>query len=270
MKVISIVSCKIFEDEIVHLLEHDKKMGEVLILKNESSEEIVRKLGKAGVPCQEIVLRDIETCRNFRNLQQNRDAGLILVLNILEVVDKVKNSTRLKMNVYEAILKMALFSDGLLLFYGLCGNAFKDIEKDFEYLERPFVLLRDAEGNIVDNCLCATLGSKKAFMEAKKDLSGENREGKTFMLTPMWAANWEKMVVANGFARSLEALEESKRVFKTARYTKVAKINTGIKYKHNFEPKVREFAAFYEFGITEIKAEQVIFERCYSELKHSL
>lgn len=270
MKVISIVSCKIFEDEIVHLLKHDKKVDEILILKNESSEDIVRKFEKTGVPYQEIVLKDIETHRNFRNFQQNRGAGLILVLNILEVVGKGKNSTRLKMNVYDAILRMALFSDGLLLLYGLCGNVLKDIEKDFNYLDRPLVLLRDAEGNIVDNCICATLGGKKAFMEARKDLSGENKEEKAFMITPMWAANWEKMVVANGFAQSLEALEESKRVFKAARYTQVAKINTGLKYQHNFEPRVREFAAFYEFGITEIKAEQAIFERCYSELKHSL
>jgi hypothetical protein len=75
------------------------------------------------------------------------------------------------------------------------------------------------------------------------------------------------MVVAKGFARSPETFEESKLVFKAARYTQVAKINTGLKYQRNFESRVREFAAFYNFGITEIKAEQAIFEKCYRELK---
>ena len=267
MKVISIISCKIFEDEIVHLLEHDKKVDEILILNNGSSEDIVRKFGEVGVPCREIALKDLETHRSFKSLQQKGSSGLILVLDILEIVGTgQKQRARLKMNIYDAILKMALFSDGLLLLYGLCGNVLKDVEKDFKYLKCPLVLLRDAEGEIADDCICATLGGKKAFMEVTKDLRGE----RTFMLTPMWAANWEKMVLANGFARSLESLEESKLVFKAAKYTQVAKINTGLKYQHNFELRVREFATFYEFEITEIKAEQAIFERCYTELKQSL
>jgi len=59
-------------------------------------------------------------------------------------------------------------------------------------------------------------------------------------------------------------------VFKDARYTQGAKINTGLNYQHNFESKVREFAAFDGFGITEIKTNQAIFKMCYSDLKHSL
>ncbi len=266
MRIISIISCKIFEDEIVHLVDQDEEVDEVLILKNESSEDIIRKFGEIGHPCRELTLKNVEAHRSFRDVQHERDEELMLVLNVLEVIGTGKQRTRLKMNIYDAIMRMSLFSDGLLLLYGFCGGVLKNIEKDFTHLERPLVLLRDAEGNIVDDCICATLGGKQAFMETIRSLRGE----RTFMLTPMWAANWEKMVVANGFARDMGSLEESKLVFKAARYSHVAKINTGLKYQHNFESRVREFAAFYDFGITEIKAEQAIFERCYSELKHSL
>jgi hypothetical protein len=266
MRVMSIISCKIFEDEIVHLVEHDEEVDEVLILKNGSSEDIVRKFGEIGCPCRELTLNNIEAHRCFKDVKHVDGEGLMLVLNILEVVGMGKKRTILKTNVYDAILKMSLFSDGMLLFYGLCGNLLKDIEDDFKYLECPLALLRDPEGNIVDDCICAALGGKRAFMEKIKGFRGE----RVFMLTPMWAANWEKMVVANGFARNLENLEESRMVFRAARYTQVAKINTGLNYQQNFESRVREFAAFYGFGITELETDQAIFEMCYSELKHSL
>jgi hypothetical protein len=266
MRIMSVISCKIFEDEIVHLVEHDEEIDEVLILKNESSEEIVRKFGEIGYPCRELTLKNVESHRCFKDEKHVDDEGLMLVLNILEVAGVGKRRTGLKMNVYDAILRMSLFSDGMLLFYGLCGNLLKDIEEDFKYLECPLVLLRDSEGNIVDDCICAALGGKKAFMEKIKEFRGE----RVFMLTPMWAANWEKMVVANGFARSLETLEESKLVFRAARYARVAKVNTGLNYQQNFESRVREFAAFYDFGITELKTDNVLFEKCYSELKNSL
>lgn len=266
MRIMSIISCKIFEDELVHLVEQDEDVDEVLILNNGSSEGIVQKFGEIGCSCRELTLENVEACRCFKNVKHMGGEGLMLVLNILEVVGMRNRTTRLKMNVYDAILRMSLFSDGMLLFYGLCGNLLKDVEKDFKHLECPLVLLRDSEGNIVDDCICAALGGKKAFVEKIKSFRGE----RVFMLTPMWAANWENMVVANGFARSLETLDESKLVFRAARYTKVAKINTGSNYQENFDSRVGEFADFYNFGITEIETDPVIFERCYSELKNSL
>jgi hypothetical protein len=42
MRIISIISCKIFEDEITHLVEHDEEVDEVLILKNGNSDIIAR------------------------------------------------------------------------------------------------------------------------------------------------------------------------------------------------------------------------------------
>lgn len=267
MRIMSIISCKIFEDEIVHLVEHDKEVNEVLILKNESSGEVIRKFGETCYPCREFSLKNVEACRCFKDKKQEADdEDLMLVLNVLDIYGTGKMRKGLKTKVYDAVLRMSLFSDGILLFYGLCGNVFKSLEEDFRYLRCPLALLRDPEGNIVDDCICAALGGKKAFIEKIKEFRGE----RVFMLTPMWAANWEKMVVANGFARDLETLDESKLVFRAARYTRVAKVNTGLNYQQNFESKVREFADFYDFGITELETDQALFEKCYNELKHYL
>ncbi|HII00191.1 TPA: DUF1638 domain-containing protein [Methanosarcinaceae archaeon] len=263
MQVMGIISCNIFEDEIVHLVENDREVGEVIIIKNENSGGIVRKLEKIGCPFREVNLVNVDEHRFFRELHLENAEGVVLVLNILEIVGVNQRRTRLKLNVYDAILRMSLFSDGLLLLYGLCGNLLKDIEADFECLNCPVITLKDSEGNIVDDCVCATLGGKTSFIEVVKSLEGN----RTFMLTPMWAANWEDMVVANGFARSLELLEESRMVFRVSKYTQVAKINTGLSYQHDFHSKVYEFADYYGLDVREIEADLEIFERCYSELK---
>jgi hypothetical protein len=157
MKIVSIISCKIFEDEIVHLIEHDEEVDEVLILKNEISEEILRKFDEICCPCQEFTLKNVEACRCFKDKKHvDGDEGLMLVLNILDS-DTGKMRRGLKMKVYDAILRMSLFSDGILLFYGFCGNLFKDLEEDFRYLKCPLVFLRNPEGNIIAGCICAAL-----------------------------------------------------------------------------------------------------------------
>jgi hypothetical protein len=266
MQVMGIISCNIFEDEIVHLVEHDREVSKVIIIKNENSGGIVRKLEKIGCPFREVNLENVDDHMFFRELQLENDVGVALVLNILEIVGVNQRRKRLKLNVYDAILRMSLFSDGLLLLYGLCGNMLKDIEADFEHLKCPVITLKDTEGNIVDDCICATLGGKNSFIDIVKSLEGK----RTFMLTPMWAANWERMIVANGFARSLELLEESRMVFRVSKYTQVAKINTGLSCQQDFDSRVYEFADYYSFDVREIEADQAIFERCYSELKSAV
>ena len=141
MRIISIISCKIFEAEIVHLVDQDEEVDKVLILKNEISEDIIRKFGKIGHPCRELTLKNVEAHRSFRDVQHERDEELMRVLNVLEVIGTGKQRTRLKMNTYDAVMRMSLFSDGLLLLYGFCGGVLKNIEKDFTHLEHPLVLL---------------------------------------------------------------------------------------------------------------------------------
>lgn len=263
MQAMGIISCNIFEDEIVHLVEHDCEIEEVLIIKNNNSGGIARKLQEIGYPFREVTL---EKMAGYVKSEFKEGKGPVLVINILEIVGFTKRRSVLKLRVYESIMRMSLFSDGLMLMYGLCGNLLKDIEQDFEHLDCPLFTLKDEEDNIVDDCICATLGGKKAFVDTVKSF----KKQRAFMLTPMWAANWQCMVVANGFARSSDMIEESKLVFRAAKYSHVAKLNTGLKYQKDFEPKVREFANFYDFEIRELETDLAIFERCYGDLKNTV
>ena len=92
-------------------MDQDEEVDEVLILKNEISEDIIRKFGKIGHPCRELTLKNVEAHRSFRDVKQERDGELMLVLNVLEVIGTGKKRTMLKTNIYDEIMRMSLFSD---------------------------------------------------------------------------------------------------------------------------------------------------------------
>ena len=55
-------------------------------------------------------------------------SDLIIVVKIMEL-GLHRDHHLLRNSVEQQIIDMSRFSDGIFLFYGLCGNALKDIEK---------------------------------------------------------------------------------------------------------------------------------------------
>ena len=49
MPVISIIGCRMFEDEIMHLIENDPEIEKVFVVENEDCEGIRRKMLEAGI-----------------------------------------------------------------------------------------------------------------------------------------------------------------------------------------------------------------------------
>ncbi|AKB19122.1 hypothetical protein MSWHS_2259 [Methanosarcina sp. WWM596] len=71
----------------------------------------------------------------------------------------------LKSEVYGKIREMAAFSDGILLFYCSCGEAFESLEEDFSGFECPLYCLKDGNREIVADCISAALGGNTAYSE---------------------------------------------------------------------------------------------------------
>ncbi|MFW5987340.1 MAG: DUF1638 domain-containing protein, partial [Methanohalophilus sp.] len=124
-----------FEDEITYLIEEDNSVDNVIIVENEESCGIRDKLSKAGV--------DIET-KTLVNLLNNPlpDKQFNIVIQILEFALHA-TPKKLKDEVYTNTKRLTPISDGILLFYGLCGNVLSDIEQDFADHPCPVGILRE-------------------------------------------------------------------------------------------------------------------------------
>ncbi len=264
MTVLSILSCKILQDELVWLLNNDSDIDNILIVKNENICEFTAKLDEQYILYDILPLDEIP-----KKLEETDENKVTIVVNILEVALHMLLN-KLKSEVYQNMREMITFSNGILLFYGLCGNVFGEVEKDFSMESDGCVIriLKDNNGRIVDDCIAATVGGYSNYFK----LITENTKEPAFFLTPMFATSWKEFPLT-GYdfdSNPEEALKLSKMINDLAGYSRVAKVNTGLTYVKDFDEKVEEYAKLFGYSIFEISGNQEIFEKCYQSIKNEL
>jgi hypothetical protein len=258
----SIISCKILQDEIVWILENDSSIDEIIIVDNKNIQEFIEKLDKVSLQYKVLSLEDISSFPEVKN-----ECKKYTVLIHLMELGLHRSPKELKIKVYETIKALAPFSSGILLFYGLCGNVLGDVEKDFEHssISCPVRILKDKDHRIVDDCIGATVGGVKNYLRILKSVS----DAGTYLFTPMYSKGWRELLDLNKLNKDpAKALELMKKTHEMIGYKRVAKINTGLKYTENFDVSIREFAKMFDFEILEFEdGNQEIFKDCYKELK---
>ena len=259
MPVMTIIGCRMFEDEIMHLLENDPEIEKVLVVENEDCSGIMRKMTEAGIAHTALPLE------NIPDKFSGKSEGLTLIIYMLELALHAIPEN-LKKTVYSKVELMAPLSDGVLLFYGLCGNVLGKIEEDFKALDCRVCILKEENGEIVDDCIGAVLGGRGRYLEALKNCSGVG----TFFLTPMWAVNWREMIRTAGLSQNPDDIEMSKFVFDYAGYKRVTRVNTGLAYEKDFDARVKEFSTLFEFEVTDLEGTLQLVENCYAKTKASM
>ncbi|KKG18742.1 hypothetical protein EO98_16460 [Methanosarcina sp. 2.H.T.1A.6] len=259
MPVMTIIGCRMFEDEIMHLLENDPEIGKVLVVENEDCSGIMRKMAEAGIAHTAIPFEEIP------EKSAGEDRGLTLIIYMLELALHAIPEN-LKKTVYSKVELVAPRSDGVLLFYGLCGNVLGNIEEDFKALDCKVCILKEENGEIVDDCIGAVLGGRGQYLKALKNCRGVG----TFFMTPMWAVNWREMIRTAGLSQNPDDIKMSKFVFDYAGYKKVARLNTGLAYEKDFDACVKEFSTLFEFEVTDLEGTLQLVDNCYAKTKASV
>jgi hypothetical protein len=260
MPIMTIIACKIFEDEIVHVVENDPSIGRLILINSDDSAGLAEKFNSREISYEQFSIDSVAS-----NLYSNELDKTTLIVNILELALHAIPDT-LKDGVYSVAEEMSSYSDAILLFYGLCGNALAKVEDDLKHLPCKVSILKEDNGQIIDDCIGAVLGGRAAYLETLKSCSGVG----TFFMTPMWAANWREMLYSAGMTSEPDNIEMSKFVFEQVGYKTVAKIDTGLHYVENFNSIVDDFAKIFDFDIIEMKASPALFERCYKQLKEEV
>jgi hypothetical protein len=139
--------------------------------------------------------------------------------------------------------------DTILLFYGLCGNAFKNMNLLFEDVGTPVVILTDDNGQIVDDCIAVPLGGTDGYLRLLRRYAG------VFYMTPAWADNWPLLINKMEIARGTQMgdLEMLKMLFEMAGYDRVLLIDTGLGDREVLFSRTHEFSK--EFRFKEIELE---------------
>jgi hypothetical protein len=244
------------------LVTKDSQIKRIFIVENKNIFEFTEKLDENHI-CYSVI-----PFKRLPQLLQNVDRNeLTVVINLMELgLHAVPK--RLKSEVYQNIREMIPYSNGILIFYGLCGNVLGNVEEDF-CLEKDGCtvrILRDNE-RIVDDCIGATVGGGANYLKLLKTHSKEP----AFFFTPMYASSWRELLSIDKLHSDPEkALKMAKKVNDLAGYSRVAKVNTGLIYVKDIDKKIEEYAKLFGYSIIEINGNQEIFEECYFSIKNEI
>ena len=271
MPTLSIISCRMLEDEIVHLLSSDREVEELLLLDGKETQSLSRKLKFQNRPHILLAWESLGSHLRERNgpgrlfsrlgIRSSRAEGLTVAVSLLRL-GLHSDLELLRTAVYDEIRRLSAFSDGILIFYGRCGDSLAHLEEDLADLSCPLYFLTDGQGQRIDDCIATALGGNEEY---DRTLS-EHKDVAVF-LTPMWASSWRAMreeIASSGSGRNLKAM------LKGSGLKRVAKIDTGLTFEKGFEEKVGGFAR--EFGLERIDLSggTSVAEKSYERAKSSL
>ncbi len=251
-RLLALIGCRLFEDEVVHVLSEDKDINSVFLVDDEQAKDLSRKLDNTHlktVKVKEEQLAELVAPPGF---------SVIVWLKPMALHQKPE---KLRDEILGTLTKVSGISDSILLFYGLCGNAFRHFEKDTNSTAAPVTILRDSKGQIVDDCIGCVLGGTDEYLDQLKKSTG------TFFLTPMWAANWRELFHKVQILPDSNDIEGARYIFRCVGYKKVLKMDTGLGDQEIFDNHVDEFAQLFEFEKDTIKCTLDVVETSYKEAK---
>jgi hypothetical protein len=283
MPVLSIIACRIFEDEIAHIISRDRELEQLIVVESKDSFGLLRKLKSdnclpRATPLDRVpflmgnghgsgfmmIAKPLLMLPFFRKIHEKiklkAAQRVTVVVNLLRL-GLHDDIAILKSEVYKNIKEMSSFSDGILLFYCSCGGAFESLEEDFSELECPLYWLKDGNEEVVVDCISAAIGGNAAYDELTYLCRGTG----ALYFTSMWASSWKEMREERKKSRNF-----NDNYLKDPRYSRVVKLDTGLSYDPDFHKNVRDFAHTFNMEIVEVKGNVELAEKSYSAAKKSV
>ncbi|MEM2944110.1 MAG: DUF1638 domain-containing protein [Methanomassiliicoccales archaeon] len=254
---LGIIGCPILENEIVYLAVNDKDISQIIVIRTEESRSLLHKLSSA-TSAKIICIEEGE----IHNLKQ---VGYSLII-LMKSMALHEDPQKLRGEVMQSIKQIAPVCDSILLFYGLCGNAFRDLTEIKTAAGKDLFILADECERPVDDCIAAVLGGTEGYYRLLKRYPG------VFYLTPEWAEHWRELIFKMELTRGAERgdLSVLKWIFELAGYKKALKIDTGLGDKEEFERSVAEFAREFNFELGSLEKEFITLDaivRSYDKAK---
>ena len=255
---LGIIGCPILEDEIVHSVLRDVDIANVLVIENDDSRNLLRKLMKAGTSAKISSIKESE-------LDRLPQGGFNLLI-LMKSMALHEDPQVLRREVAKAVDLIGPKCRSIMLFYGLCGNAFKDLREIEAETKHQLTLLTDEQGRPVDDCIAAVLGGTDGYYNLLKRYPG------VFYLTPAWAENWRELIFKMELTRGVGSgdLSMLKWMFDTAGYKKALTLDTGLGDREIFEEKVEDFVREFHFERASLEKEFITLEaveRSYDRAK---
>jgi len=251
------VGCEIMEDEMVDVLSKDKDIDAILVMDDgqggKESDGFIEKMSHRS---QAADLKVVDVKR-----MQDVPTEGYTVLVWMKPMALHQRPEELHDDVADTLRILKDSCDIVLLFYGLCGNAFKKVQELEGQIGVPVLILKDSQGQVVDDCIGAVLGGTDEYLKTLKAYKG------AFFLTPAWGSKWREMLHKVQIMPSEDDVEGARYVFDEVGYDKVVKIDTGLGEEEEFEERVEEFARIFDFDRKCLRGDLSLVHETYEKAK---
>jgi hypothetical protein len=249
MAILGIIACEILELEVAHLLSMDPEVTGVTVVEDAHSTGFIEALESMD----RLEPRRIPILKGFT---PTGAAGLEVLVRVLEL-GLHSRKRLLQEGLVKAVKDMARYVDGIMLGYGLCGNA----------LEKPAELLADAgvpifipqdEDHPVDDCVGLIIGGRSSYY------AEQCKEAGTFFMIPGWTKHWKR------FFGEYSRLEPhmAKRIFSA--YKRSLLVPNPVLSEDQMMHNIEEFNRLFDFR-TEVRVGTLeILQRAWDNAKHEL
>jgi len=259
--VLGVLACPILEDELIYSISKDGEISNIYLLDNRHARSMKMKLARHGIA--HTVVGEEEFLDGSYEIDNN---GFTVAIWMMDL-GLHEEPMDLKDAIRGCMLRIQERTDALALYYGLCGNGLKDIDVwASENLSIPMTIIRDSEGNIVDDCIAAAIGGTKQYLRLLKKYPG------IMYFTPAFATNYDDLLGRMELFKGVDVGDETmlKMVFEMADYHEVMKIDTGLGDPEEFQAATEKFANRLGFSIFTLEDGWVTLEpaeRVYAEAK---
>ena len=176
---LGVITCQILELEFSHLLVNDLDVSEIWVLDDEYSGELIKALHQDG-------RKPFQLIPSFGAADLLKTDGLSILIRVMEVGLHARIPV-LKSGVTAAVAEIAPHADAVLLGYGLCGNAFRNVNDLFRDIPVPVMLPMDAEGP-VDDCVGLIIGGRETYYAEQCHCAG------TMFMNAGFSRYWKKIL----------------------------------------------------------------------------
>jgi hypothetical protein len=178
MAVVGIITCEIFELEFARLLGEDRQISRISILRDSHSAHLIELLEARQLP-------HLQCLPHPHSFHPEPGEPLEVLIQVL-ALGLHRNRHVLSHALAKAAHALEPKLDALLLGYGQCGGALKDIRTVVD-VALPLFQPMD-EDCAVDDCVALCLGGHQRYYTEQRHTAG------TFFLTPGWSRHWRRML----------------------------------------------------------------------------
>ncbi len=249
---LGIVTCQILELEVAHVLNADAEVADVSVIDNEFSADLLSELKERGK-------KPVRRLASPKEFEAPPGVGHRVLIRVMEVgLHSVIKS--LQSHVVAAVKEMARHVDGVLLGYGLCGNALNHPEDLFSEVNVPVVIPMDENGP-VDDCVGLIIGGRENYYARQRECAG------TMFMNAGFSRHWRKLIESDIPEKLLPKKDKIlKRMMRD--YKRSLLLPTQVLEETQMKANIEDFNAKFGLRTESTPGTLALLEKAWQETKN--